>query len=140
MININKKGFSLIEVLASAIILAIITTSIAFALNFSQDMVRENSNDDAYAAEAQAAADVIMTYVNGGLIMATDIQAQSLSSGGPPYLDASGGFDPAEDRIQFQIAPESGGSGLYQITVRLYYGFASDRNNVEMVCFAHSDW
>lgn len=142
MIKINKKGFTLVEVLASAIILAIITTSVVFALSFSQNMVQGNSNQDAYAAEAQAAADVIMNYVNGGLTTAGEIENQTeIQFGtGAKYLDAGAGFNSNEDKIQFQLVPESGGSGLYEITVRLYYGFINDRESVEMICFAHPDW
>lgn len=140
MININKKGFGLVEVLASAIILALMSISVVFALSFSQNMVSENSNDDAYAAEVQAAADVIMTYINGGLTDAGQIQTESQVGGVTGYKNAAAGFDPNEAGIQFQISEEAGGSGLYQITVRLYYGFKNDRENVEMICFAHPDW
>lgn len=139
MIRINKKGFGLVEVLASAIILVLISTSVLFALGFSQNMVRENSSSDAFAAEAQAAADVIMTYINGGLTDAGQIQAESIAAG-DIYLNANSGFDPGEDRLQFQIEPYEDGSGLYRITVRKYYGFAHDREVEEMICFAHADW
>lgn len=138
--NNNKKGFTLVEILASVIILAIITTSVVFALNFSQRMVHENSNNDAYAAEVQAAADVIITYVNGGLTTASEVESASQIGSISKYLNAGSEFDPEEDKIQFVLSPESGGSGLYEITVRLYFGPSHDRESVELICFAHPNW
>ncbi|NLY70480.1 MAG: type II secretion system protein [Clostridiales bacterium] len=136
----SKKGFTLVEVLASVIILVLIAGSIVFAISFSQRVVQENSVSDAYAAEVQAAADVIMTYVNGGLTSGYDIESQSQISGQSVYRNAEAGFNPSIDDIQFTLIPESSGSGLYEITVRLYYGPEHSRESVEMVCFAHPNW
>ncbi|NLP30828.1 MAG: type II secretion system protein [Clostridiales bacterium] len=135
----NKKGFTLVEVLASVIILALITGSIVFAIAFSQRVVQENSVSDAYAAEVQAAADVIMTYVNGGLTTGYEIEIESQSSL-TVYHNAETSFDPSLNDIQFTLKPETGGSGLYEIRVRLYYGPEHNRESIEMVCFAHPNW
>lgn len=136
----NKKGFTLVEVLASAIILATITIAIIFSLSFSQDMVQSNSNKDAYASEVQAAADAIMCFVNGGITTASEIQDASRTGGEYMYIDASSGFNTTEDRIQFIIESSGGTSTLYKITVRIYYGFDNDRERVELVSYSHSNW
>lgn len=137
MMKMSKKGFSLVEVLASTLILAIITIAIIFALNFSQQMVQSNSNKDAYAAEVQTAADAIMCYVNGGFTTASEIRDVSKVGGEYIYIDASSGYDSTANKIQFKIEPSE---DLYKITVGIFYGFANDRNSVELVCFAHKDW
>lgn len=140
MLEINKKGFSLVEVLASVMILALITSSILLALSFSQRIVQENSTQDAYGAEVQKAADEIMNYVNAGLTTGPEIQNAIPVTGEPVYIHADPGFDSSINQVQFQIHPEPGGSGLYKITVRLYYGPNNKRHHVEMECFAHKDW
>ena len=60
----SKKGFTLVEVLAATIILALIATGVLGGLGFSQRMVRANSSKDAYAARVQEAADVIIACIN----------------------------------------------------------------------------
>ncbi len=136
----TKKGFSLVEVLAAVLILSLVTTTVLLGINFSRNMVTGNTNSDAYAAEAQAAADAIMTYVNGGGIAATAIEEASKVGGVVQYKNASGGFVSTVDGIQFVVEPDPKGSSLYKITVREYYGFANDRQFTEMICFAHKDW
>jgi len=143
MIKMSRKGFTLVEVLASTLILAIIAIAIIFALNFSQQMVQSNSNKDAYAAEVQTAADAIMCYVNGGSTTASEIRDVSKVGGEYIYIDASSGYDSTENKIQFKIVPPGAPTGdlyLYKITVRIYYSFTNDRKSLELVCFAHEGW
>lgn len=138
--KISKTGFTLVEVLASTMILAIITIAIIFSLNFSQNMVQSNSNKDAYAAEVQTAADAIMCYVNGGFTTASEIQDVSRVGGEYMYIDASSGYEPSENKIQFTIEPSGGSSTFYKISVGIFYGFANDRKSVELVSYSHKDW
>jgi len=140
MMRGNKKGFTLIEVLAASLILVIITIAVVFSLTFSQEMVQTNSNEDAYAAEVQTAADVIMSYVNGGITTAGGIQYLSRVNGEPMYIDASSGFNSEENKIQFEIEPTSEATSFYKITVRIYYGFTNERNSVDLVTYSHANW
>lgn len=140
MIRSNKKGFTLVEVMAAALILVIITIAIIFSLTFSQAMVQTNSNKDAYAAEVQTAADVIMNYVNGGITTAGGIQIASRVNGEYMYIDADTGFNTAENKIQFKIEATSVATSFYKITVRIYYGPANERSSVELVSYSHADW
>lgn len=139
-LNRNKKGFSLVEVIAALLILSVVAGVVLLGLSLSQKVVHGNTREDAYGAEAQAAADVIMTYVNGEADTGEAIEAAS----GGLFLFADnstdGGFYPGDDKVQFQIGPEPGGSGLYKITIRRYYGPDSGREYVEMVCYAHKGW
>ena len=61
-----------------------------------------------------------MTYVNGGLTTGYEIEIESQSSL-TVYHNAETSFDPSLNDIQFTLKPETGGSGLYEIRVRLYY-------------------
>ena len=138
----SKKGFTLVEVLAAAIILAIITIAIVFSLSFAQNMVQRNSNDDAYAAEVQAAADAIICYVNDGLTDPASITNESYDADKMDYmyLDASSGFDPDQNKIQFQIEQTAEDASLYKIKALLYYGPSNDRKSVGYTCYAHASW
>ena len=127
----SKKGFTLVEVLAATIILALLATGILGGFGFSQKMVRANSTKDAYAARVQEAADITIAYINdsqGIQNLMTDMDYVSVNPGGA--------FDSGEDRIQFIAQENFKSSGMYRITFTLYFDTANGRNNVEMVCFA----
>lgn len=140
MIRMNKKGFTLVEVLAATLILAIITIAIILLLNFSQKMVQVNSSKDAYAAEVQTAADAIICYMNSGLTTVNEIEHASRVDGEIMYIDGSTGYDTNENKIQFKIEPSGESSSLKKITVAIFYGPANDRDTVEFICYAHEDW
>lgn len=136
----SKKGFTLVEVLAAAIILAIISVSIVFSISFSKNMVQANSNDDAYAAEAQAAADSIITFVNSGITSGASIEAASRSSLGQQYQYSPGDYSTTSDAIQFKINQSTEDTELYKIKVKLFYGPANDRKSAGFMCYAHANW
>ncbi|HPO05248.1 MAG TPA: type II secretion system protein [Bacillota bacterium] len=127
----SKKGFTLVEVLAATIILALIATGVLGGLGFSQRMVRANSSKDAYAARVQEAADVIIACINDQRSI-PDIAAEM------DYVRVNAGspFSSAENRIQFIAENSFNGSGLYRITAALYFDTANGRDSVSLICFA----
>lgn len=126
----NKKGFTLVEVLAATIILALIASTILGGFGFSQRMVRANSSRDAHAAQVQEAADVIIALINDSQTF-LEIETET----GYKYV-AGGFFDDTEDSIQFIPVVNHNGSPLTRITVALYFDTAGGRDSVELVCFA----
>lgn len=131
----SKKGFTLVEVLAAIIILALVTTGILAGLGFSQKMVLTNSAKDAHAAQVQQAADIIIARINDSQSI-YDI-AEDMN-----YLRINPGesFITEEDRIQFIAEENFNGSDLCRITIALFFDTAKGRDSVEMVCFAfHGD-
>ncbi|WP_027398489.1 type II secretion system protein [Anaerovorax odorimutans] len=141
----NKKGFTLIEVLAATIILAIISTSIIYMLTFSRTIVQTSSTKDAYAAEVQAASDAIMCYINSKITNGNDISKASKSSRGENnkyvYCPTKDDFNKFNDNIQFTIEePSDDTSDLYKITTRIYYGSENKREMSELICFSHKGW
>lgn len=130
----SRKGFTLVEILAATIILALITTGALGGFGFSQKMVRTNSSRDAHAAQVQQAADIIIARINGSQSI-SDIAADM------NYVRVNAGesFNTGEDRIQFIAEEDFNGSSLHRIKIALYFNTANGRSNVEMVCFAFPD-
>ena len=124
----------MVEVLAATIILALITTGVLGGFGFSHKMVRANSSRDAYAAQVQEAADIMMARIN-------DSQSPSQIAASMDYVNrsAGGSFSSEEDRIQFIAEENFNGSGLHRITLVLYFNTAKGRDSVELICFAYPD-
>lgn len=83
--NKNKKGMTLIEVLCSIFVLAIVFAGVVSAVVFSQSMVYTDNARDKASDQAQLVADELLTVAKGcdGTIASTRsaIEAYLLSSG-----------------------------------------------------------
>jgi Tfp pilus assembly protein PilV len=56
----SQKGTSLVEVIASVFILAIVVSGVVLTMNFSQQTILSKTSRNNAAAEAQAVADVLI--------------------------------------------------------------------------------
>ncbi len=63
--NKSKKGFTLVEVLASIFVLTIVFMGVLCAVAFSRQMVFTNNNKEKASDQAQLVADEIITLVTG---------------------------------------------------------------------------
>lgn len=63
--NKSKKGFTLVEVLASIFVLTIVFMGVLCAVAFSRQMVFTNNNKEKASDQAQLVADEIITVVTG---------------------------------------------------------------------------
>lgn len=146
----SKKGFTLVEVLASIFVLVIIFTGVLSAVAFSRQMVFTDNSKEKASDEGQLIADEMLTLVSGECVDVTDVQTQissyySSASKNPVDVTSTGGFhnptslDPATgDYIQYTVEEVGGGASTdvdvpggishvetvqhgFKITVRVYY-------------------
>lgn len=130
----------MVEVLAAALILAIVVTAVVTGISFSQrNILSESSQSDA-AAQAQSLADTLVSKLHG----AEESEAEALTLPGAARVEAGSFPVPAQDR-QFAIESVHDGDGGdkaiygYRIRTAVYYTDSTGRKCVQMTAFAAKD-
>lgn len=160
--NKSKKGFTLVEVLASIFVLTIVFMGVLCAVAFSRQMVFTNNNKEKASDQAQLVADEIITLVTGvadidaarhnveeyydtGAGARTDIADVTTSAFAEPTSSTS-------PKIQYTITPAAPATATdtdtddaagndyvetqqqgYNITVRVYYDKINGNGGYECV-------
>ena len=125
----RKKGFSLVEVVASAAILCVVTIAVIGSIGVARQSVLSDTAKESAAASAQAIADTLMAELSTSQTpSAADLEALT----GAKKV-ASFSADNGEKQFAY-TKYTSGGVAGYRIRVVVYYD--NGRNSVAMSAFA----
>lgn len=137
--SFNKRGSTLVEVVVSITVLAIIVVTVTSGLCMAQQSVLDYNGQEDYSAQAQYTMDSLITlFANNSSAtidnsaMETNSDAKCANSG------LSANWTPNDlthyKQFYYQEATISGGIKGYNITVRVY--FNSGKRFIEMTNFA----
>lgn len=133
----SKKGTTMVEVLASVLILAIVVVAVLTTISFSQRTIVSGSSQSKAAADAQTIADTLISQLNS----ASDDTKATVD--GVSRIPDGNTFPAATPDRQFTIkqvhATDSGNTdGIegYRIKTAVYYTDSTGRKCVQMTAFA----
>lgn len=124
----KKKGFSLVEVVASAAILCVVAIAVIGSIGAARQSVLSNTAKESAAASAQAIADTLMAELS--VSQTPDAAALETLTGAKKVAS----FSAENGEKQFAYEHVASGVKGYRIRVVVYYG--NGRNSVAMSAFA----
>ena len=137
----SKKGTTMVEVLVSVLILAIVVVAVLTTISFSQRTIVSGSSQSKAAADAQTIADMLISQLNNNAV--SIIQDNTIASA--VYVDKND-FPKATLEKQFTIIPINSTDPAnsanpdnidgYQIKTAVYYTDSTGRKCVQMTAFA----
>lgn len=140
----NKKGVSLVEVVAAVAILAVVVTSVVAGISFSQRSVLSQGSQSGAAAEAQNLADQLIAKLHG--LDESKLDTVSVSGAvkitGSTFPDLTSAQDhqyTISTVIDNTLSAHSGDISGYRINVAVAYCDGGGRKFVRFTAFAAKD-
>ena len=134
----SKKGTTMVEVLVSVLILAIVVVAVLTTISFSQRTIVSGSSQSKAAADAQTIADALISQLNTD--DAPTVEGNKIE--GAVYVEQNT-FPQATPDKQFTIitinSKTSGNTDKvdgYRIKTAVYYTNSTGRKCVQMTAFA----
>ena len=133
----NKKGTTLVEVIAAVIILAIVVVAVLTTIGFSQRTVISGSSEGNAAAQAQSIADALISELHSKAVL--EVQKETSVGGVTVAYVESGSFPDATKDKQFTIVSVTDNATNvqgYTIKTAVYFTDSTGRKCVQMTAFA----
>lgn len=129
----SRKGTTMVEVVLSVLLLALVVTAVLTVMGFSQRLILSNSSETKAAAQAQEITDALITRLHS----TKESDFESLEVCGAKYVEKDK-FPLAEEDKQFTVSSVQDEDGVdgYKIETAVYFSDGKDRKCVRLSAFS----